>query len=333
MTADIAKGIAVVLMIQVHLTELFAIPEWYEGVAGKLSLFLGGPPAAPVFMFLMGFFAFQGNVKKCLLKRGLKLLAWGFLLNIGLNAHLFIKTASGNLSTHIPDYLFGVDIFFLAGLSLILCSLLVKLFAQNTALWALSFFTLASLNSYLPVYVGNNEWIKYFLAFFYGNYSWSYFPLLPWGAYPIAGVIAKIVWDSTAVFFARQEVQWGALLLLTLVLLSSFDFGFSSAIVLQDYYHHSFIHALWNLCFVLWELILIHLLVRGNNLGIEGRWLAWNGKHVTQVYVFQWLLIGNLSTWLYRSQYPLQWFLWLIFLLFLSNLFTFFWLRFRPEWI
>jgi len=64
MTADIAKGIAVVLMIQVHLTELFAIPEWYEGVAGKLSLFLGGPPAAPVFMFLMGFFCLSGKCEK-----------------------------------------------------------------------------------------------------------------------------------------------------------------------------------------------------------------------------------------------------------------------------
>jgi hypothetical protein len=47
----------VALMIQVHLMELFAQPAVLASWVGKVSLFLGGPPAAPVFMLIMGYYA------------------------------------------------------------------------------------------------------------------------------------------------------------------------------------------------------------------------------------------------------------------------------------
>ena len=57
-TADLLKGMAVLAMIQVHLMELFARQEVYDSLTGKISLFLGGIPAAPVFMAVMGYFLF-----------------------------------------------------------------------------------------------------------------------------------------------------------------------------------------------------------------------------------------------------------------------------------
>ncbi|MBU2466561.1 MAG: DUF1624 domain-containing protein, partial [Bacteroidetes bacterium] len=75
---DLLKGIAVVLMIQVHLTELFARPAFFDSVAGKVSLFLGGPAAAPVFMAVMGYFlAWKAVSSKNLFLRGIKLIGLG----------------------------------------------------------------------------------------------------------------------------------------------------------------------------------------------------------------------------------------------------------------
>ncbi|PJB59375.1 MAG: hypothetical protein CO098_03725, partial [Bacteroidetes bacterium CG_4_9_14_3_um_filter_41_19] len=89
-TPDLLKGMAVILMIQVHLIELFATQEIYDSFFGQLLLFLGGPPAAPVFMAVMGYFlAFSKRGLLFDVKRGFKLIIWGFALNIGLNLNLF----------------------------------------------------------------------------------------------------------------------------------------------------------------------------------------------------------------------------------------------------
>ena len=55
-TADLLKGFAVLFMIQVHIMEQFATPDIFNSSIGKISMFLGGPPCAPVFMAVMGYF-------------------------------------------------------------------------------------------------------------------------------------------------------------------------------------------------------------------------------------------------------------------------------------
>jgi uncharacterized membrane protein len=55
-TADLLKGFAVLFMIQVHIMEQFATPDTCNSIIGKISMFLGGPFCAPVFMAVMGYF-------------------------------------------------------------------------------------------------------------------------------------------------------------------------------------------------------------------------------------------------------------------------------------
>ena len=64
-TADVLKGIAVLLMIQVHIIELFATDEIYNSNIGKILLFFGGPPVAPIFMILFGYFIFLLPKQPC----------------------------------------------------------------------------------------------------------------------------------------------------------------------------------------------------------------------------------------------------------------------------
>ena len=95
LTPDILKGIAVILMIQVHITEQFACADIYESFLGKISLFLGGPLVAPVFLAVMGYFTIASNKTTFqMIVRGLGIIGIGLLLNLCLNASLLFKIYS-----------------------------------------------------------------------------------------------------------------------------------------------------------------------------------------------------------------------------------------------
>lgn len=53
---DLARGLAVLFMILVHTLEVYAHPAVANSPFGETIKFFGGPPAAPVFMMLMGLF-------------------------------------------------------------------------------------------------------------------------------------------------------------------------------------------------------------------------------------------------------------------------------------
>ena len=80
------KGIAVILMIQVHIVQLLSQQDIFESALCSFSLFLGGPFVAPVFLLLMGYFAALSNsgFKKNII-RGIFILFLGIGLNIFLN--------------------------------------------------------------------------------------------------------------------------------------------------------------------------------------------------------------------------------------------------------
>ena len=78
---DIARGLAVIFMVLIHVTEYY----WNEEniVYGKIANFLGSPPAAPVFMFLLGcgIIYSRHNTAGELFRRGIKMLGLSYLFN------------------------------------------------------------------------------------------------------------------------------------------------------------------------------------------------------------------------------------------------------------
>jgi uncharacterized membrane protein len=51
---DIARALAIVFMVLVHMFELFIEHPFPNTVSTHIIKFLGSPPAAPVFMLLLG---------------------------------------------------------------------------------------------------------------------------------------------------------------------------------------------------------------------------------------------------------------------------------------
>ena len=190
---DLLKGLAVIFMIQVHIMELFAREDIYDGWAGKLSLFLGGVPAAPVFMIIMGYFLAFGQKEPIkMIVRGVRLFLAGMVLNIGLNAHLIYRVLNDGWQVNIWQYIFGVDIFHLAGLSLIIIASLSFLYKRNFIPYIITAFVIVLMGSVLKAYSNESTTGTYLMAFIHSDSVWSYFPLIPWLAYPLTGYSLKV---------------------------------------------------------------------------------------------------------------------------------------------
>jgi uncharacterized membrane protein len=125
---DLARGLAILFMIGVHVLFHWGAPETWTSPVGQAIGFLGGPTAAPVFMFLMGAsLAFSSRSSfASLAVRGLWLLWLGYLLNVlrgvlpaylGMQAGVVTQDQIAPFT--LPWLLTTVDVHHMAGLSLI----------------------------------------------------------------------------------------------------------------------------------------------------------------------------------------------------------------------
>lgn len=328
-TADLLKGLAVVFMIQVHLVELFAKPEIYTSLIGKISLFLGGPPAAPVFMVVMGYFIARS--KRSLTSsflRGAKLIALGFALNIGLNFHLLIRIGTGSIDTNPWPYIFGVDILFLAGLSIIVIAMVKNFIKFNLISWVLMLVAIFVIQSFTPSATSIN-FLSYFQAYFFGEgIWWAYFPLIPWLAYPATGVVVYILLSRFEKVFDRFYLY----LIISSGIISIAFIGYASGVtsILEDYYNHGVAFFLYSCCFLVFYGTTTSLLSKSETIRLSN-WLEWLGKNVTSAYVIQWILIGNIATALYKTQSLFETVLWFFAILLLTSLGVVSWEKFRKR--
>ncbi len=300
---DLLKGLAAIFMVQIHITELFIDTAGRESVFGKISLFFGGPFAAIVFMVVMGYFisknrgSFRQNIS-----RGIKIFILGFLLNIGLNLHLLLKIKLSDWQYNPLEYIFGVDILYLAGMSIVVLAILKSLKKRREAAALILLLAVCCLTGYMNenLTVTNHYFVLPFIA---GNYPWSYFPLFPWLAYPLAGFVFAQHEEKIERFFSGQKMASVVLLFVIAVLVILFSkHGISTTINLPEYYHHTFGYVLWALGLtVLWTLLL-QLILKLFPSTKAGDFFCWIGKNITLFYVIQWLIIGNISTTVYQNQ-------------------------------
>jgi uncharacterized membrane protein len=300
---DLLKGMAVLLMIQVHIVEKFATERIFLSEHGKLHLFLGGPPVAPVFMVVMGYFiAASKKTTQQLIIRGVQLFATGMLLNLALNANLFLSISRGRFQLDPLPYLFGVDILHFAGLATIVLAIFKKINQRFilVPLFMMAFVVLAG--QWLMLYVTVPPTLSYFAAYFYGATVWSYFPLFPWLAYPLAGTVFYLLQQRFPMILEWvKKNHYPVIGVLGLIIAYGWMDAMNVSSNLMLYYHHDLIFFGWVIGFIVVYALLWQWLEAkaGNTLVLRA--LAWMGKQVTTIYIVQWIIIGNLSTEIYRS--------------------------------
>jgi len=319
-TADLLKGVAVILMVQVHLIELFAQQQIFDSYIGSILLFLGGPPAAPIFMAVMGYFIAKGNsdISKSVI-RGLKLIGGGLLLNFGLNFHLFVKIYNQTIVTSPWPYLFGVDILFLAGFSIIIIALLKKVNKNNPLFYIITIVVIFLIQQLR--YPTSLDFMMYFNALFHSNVWWSYFPIIPWLAYPITGYIFYLVEPRIISLIKNKNYKIIALGITGVILAFCIGYGILISANLHVYYHHDFIFYLFVLNFMIFWTLLFDV-ITSFPVNFVTTFIEWMGKNVTVFYVIQWLIIGNIATGLYKTQGGIQLIMWFFAIVVLTSLLT-----------
>jgi uncharacterized membrane protein len=327
LAADLLKGTAVILMIQVHLMELFATESIYNSLTGRISLFLGGPPAAPVFMIVMGYFIARSpsSLKRSIF-RGFKLIGLGFLLNTGLNLHLLIRIASGAIEANPWHYIFGVDILFLAGISIIVMAVLKQWFGLKPLPYVIVILLIFIVQHLIPQ-ADTGTAKAYFLAYFTGNgIWWSYFPAVPWIVYPLTGLLFKVVEKNSGSLIYKYK--WYIFAVTAIISAVFFSYGLRISSNLELYYNHGFTFYLFTLVFLIfWSIPFVWLAGWTENPAL--RFTEWIGRNVTAAYVIQWLIIGNIATGIYRTQNLYQLIFWFVLIIALTSGGVWFWNRIK----
>ncbi len=297
-TADFLKGVALMAMVQVVLTEFFATQNLLNSILGKASLFLGGAPAAPVFLTIMGYYlAHNKKPFFTLIARGMKLISLGFLVNIGRSAPQLYDILTGVSNGNPLPYIFGVDILILAGLSVIAMALVIRIFNGHVLLY-LGLILIFLFLQYIIPPVEKYYPTSYSLPYFYGKYEGAYFPFIPWFAYVLAGYTFYqfkhfFVADG---FKHSTKVQILLIIVSGLFLLLSLPFGFNVTIRPMLFAHHGLLFFLFCVNFLFWWLLSAHSIIKRVNNFIT-RYLEWIGKNVTVFYIFFMIVAGNLSAW------------------------------------
>jgi hypothetical protein len=306
-TADLLKGFAVLFMIQVHIMELFALPDVYNSLIGKISLFLGGPPCAPVFMAVMGYFMVSSSKSLgYFLKRGVVLFFGGILLNTARSANLLIRIINGEIQLDPWFYIFGADILTLAGLSLMLTGLLRMILKEKYWLYFIFAVIIVTITPVLNSTGTGQKPVSHFMAFLWGTNEWSYFPLFPWYSYVLTGYAFRLFLKQYP-YISKLRIEQHYIYFIPLWIFLIFTITYSVGIAHNlsgpgGYYHHGILYFGWVILFMTSYLVVMKLvdLNYGNVPFIRG--VRWIGKEVTLLYVIQWLIIGNIATIFFRTQ-------------------------------
>ncbi|UBM62853.1 DUF1624 domain-containing protein [Candidatus Sulfidibacterium hydrothermale] len=329
-TADFLKGVAIIAMVQLVLVEYFARPEILNGLTGKISLFIGGPPVAPLFLTVMGYYiAHQQHSIRYHVIRGIKLIFLGIFLNVARNAYLLYEIASGKVTQDIWHIIFGTDILILAGISLIVMAFLVKLLRGHVLAY-LTLIIVFLLLQYIIPPVEKAHPQSIILPFFYGKYPQAQFPFIPWFAYVLAGYtfyLFKQFFVSDQ-FKHNKTVNMVLAILSGILLLISLPFGYSVSIRHMLFYHHGILFFLFCVNFLFWWLLSAKALVDRFQNKITG-YLEFLGRNVTAFYVLFMIIAGNMGVFYQKKENYLMLIIFFVLLMVVTSLLVRVWERIR----
>lgn len=303
---DLARGLAVIFMIAVHVLMVYSNNTVKESPFGIIIEFMGGPPAAPVFMFLMGL-SFVYSSKRDLktsVFRGGKIFLTGYILNFFravLPIYVFRKFVPellndlGVENISFVSLLSIVDILQLAGLSIIILSLIREL--NINRYFVLSAAAVISLIS--PVLWGiktDQPFLALVLELMWGNNpvgglveNTVSFPLFPWMVFPLLGYSFGV--------FLNESTNKERVLLFSL-LPGGISFLAGLALIVNNFYYHfnDYYHArigsmLFMSGFIMIWLYICNFLVRQIKKSPVLKGIYYLSRTVTNIYFIQWIII------------------------------------------
>lgn len=299
LTFDFARGILIILMVLVHVLDFYGDTSTHESLVGSTIRLLASWQVAAWFVFIMGMFITYSGQQSLLtgLKRALGLFALGYALNIARGSiPMWLSLKMGlvtqeQLGSYTPTTeLFVVDILQFAGLALA-CCLLIKHLFPAPKYWIGCALLVTFLSPYFWDITTGWSYPDEALKLFFGNkHQGAMFPLLPWLAYPLAGMVfgCWLKYSNNIQQFFKTSLWIGAALAATGTLLTMTN---------TDYHMASNMRAGPGMIISLTGGALVFLwlcqrVTQGQSANRFVSLLCFWGRNVTTYYVIQWLLIG-----------------------------------------
>ena len=231
-TVDLARVLAIMLMIQGHTLDVLLAPVYRDGSAFNCWVFLRGL-TAPTFLLLAGFSFSLSTMRRwgsyLYLSSSLwrRLRRFGSFILLGYAMHLPGRSLQDFRMLDATGWQSGlqVDVLQCIGLTLIILQFLV-LAARSHRRFAMLVIGSAIFVVAVSPMVGATDWSEHIpnsIAPYFNSRTGSLFPLFPWSAYIFAGAGAGCVWvrchSSHGLFLARLMSIGGPVLVLTGLLL------------------------------------------------------------------------------------------------------------------
>ena len=307
LSIDLARGLAVLFMIAVHTLEVFANKEVKNSVFGQIISFLGGPPAAPVFMTLMGFsfiYSSKSELKPKLL-RGFKIFLSGYVLNLlrGVIPFSLASYLNMDIAKTFPldklnafTILTIIDILQFAGIALMIMAVIQAL-KVNKYLILVSAFLISMISPFLWGIKIDLPIIDQVLELFWGDQPIEFsviankiaFPVFPWLTFPLLGMfLGETVKNSTDTNRIFNYFGLSGIFVLAISVAISFT---NYQYHFNDYYHSRQGAMLFMCGFVMGWLYLTKLVI--DNIPTNSFFdllFQWS-KGVTNIYFIQWIII------------------------------------------
>jgi uncharacterized membrane protein len=300
---DFARGLAVVFMIAVHVLETFGTSSLAESWLGYTIELLGGPPAAPIFMFLLGVgIAYSSKATPLrLAQRGLLLLTSAYLLNFlrgGLPVLLTIWLGWEVMTINdFYEQMFLIDILHFAGLAFLFFSAWKVLRVQHRWLLLipiLSFFAQIIISLFIADNASSSVFYQALSGLIWGSSSISYFPFISWISYPALGLFFgyKLIHTTDKSRFYTLVVLLGLGLVSVALLIGLAGFGVDMGLYDEyAYYHHGLFGTIAFSGFnLLWLGVLFTFSASIEKL--FGRALHRWSRNVGVIYFVHWVILG-----------------------------------------
>lgn len=294
----IVRGLAVLFMIAQHIIIMYSSPATTKSFFGESILLLGTAPAAPIFMFIMGLFFIYSAPKTMIqnICRGLKLIALGYILNflrftvpLSLALATNLCTTKDLLPNTMMSLFFTVDILQFAGVAVILMTLVSALFKKPLS-WGLLACLTTIISPFLWGKSSNITALNILFDLFWGKGVHIDFPIFPWIAYPLIGMLFGHLFLKTQrqknIFTLMLKTGLTLVVFGTIISLSSIEYHFG------DYHRSGIGGVLFIMGFILIWLPFFEWLSKKFKKNLIFDYLTFLSKNITYIYIIQWLLIG-----------------------------------------
>ena len=298
---DIAKGLAIIFMVWVHVNEYFQADLYHGGTYNRVVEFLGSPPAAPVFMLLLGVgIVFSRNSTPAkLATRGAKLLLGGYILSFIRDVvpyyFLYKREPDQELITEGIALLWGVDILHFAGLVLIFFAVVKKFQITNRTLFII-WCAFTSLHLVVRGITFSSDTANRIFGLFWGTDEYSWFPFLNWITFPMAGYVfgQYLVRCIDKKVFYKTIFIWSTAISVPLWIYSYINnvhFGAFGELWQDTYYHHDIIGSMVLISFALSWISAIYFITPMVPEAVQkvcGRW----SRNTNSIYSISYIILG-----------------------------------------